>query len=226
MAIFNVPVTVQIEAESAFEASELVLSFVEYAQDVGNDDGAVQGCFVASEAEVKDRIGAIQVCERDSDPDQLDRIRDEQNARYNVFTEAMEAQFISTSVSPLEEIRIRRDLVAQEILGGYPQDTVISRELYDADGLLGECLIWMNSHFEFPNWEGRTVGEFLIKHGIPGEPVCMNVLQHNVRQTNNDGIRAENITLQELWDAQVLGDSGWLLPSGLEIWFHKSGTST
>lgn len=53
MAIFNVPVTVQIEAKSASEASELVLSFMEYAQDVGNDDGAVQGCLVATEAEIK-----------------------------------------------------------------------------------------------------------------------------------------------------------------------------
>jgi len=53
MAIFNVPATVQIEAESAAEASELVLSFMEYAQDVGNDNGAILGCSVASEAEVK-----------------------------------------------------------------------------------------------------------------------------------------------------------------------------
>lgn len=52
MTVFNVPVTVQIEAQSADQASQLVLSFVEYAQDVGNDDCAVQGCLVAAGTEI------------------------------------------------------------------------------------------------------------------------------------------------------------------------------
>lgn len=164
--------------------------------------------------------------EQDSDPDLLDRIRDEQNSRRNIFKEALESKFISTSVSPMEDIRIRRDLVAQEILGAYPQDTVISRELYDTDSLFGECLIWMNSLFEFPNWEGRTVSEFLLKHGILGEPVCLNVLQHSTRQPNKDGLCAENVSLQDLLDAQTIGEKGWLLPSGLEVWFHKTGASS
>lgn len=159
----------------------------------------------------------------DSDSDSLDRIRDEQNARRNIFTEAMEARFIATSVSPMEEIRIRCDLVAQEVLGAYPQDMVISRELYDADSLFGECLNWMHRHFEFPNWEGKTVGEFLMKHGIRGEPVCLNVIQYNNPHANKGGVPAENITLQELWDAQTLGENGWLLTSGLEVWLYKTG---
>jgi hypothetical protein len=161
--------------------------------------------------------------EQDSDPDRLDRIRGEQNARRSIFTEAMEAKFISTSVSPLEEIRFRRDIVAQEVLGQYPRDTVISREIYDADDLFGECLIWMNSHFEFPNWEGRTVDDFFSMHGIPGEPACLNVIQYAANRANKDGVLAENITLQELWDAQTLGENGWLLPSGVEVRFHQTG---
>lgn len=52
MATFTVPVSVQVEANSPAEASALVLSFMEYAQDVGNDDGAVTNCFVGSESEV------------------------------------------------------------------------------------------------------------------------------------------------------------------------------
>lgn len=53
MATFDVPVTVQIKAESAAEASELVLAFMEYTQDLGNDDGAVIRSLVAAENEVK-----------------------------------------------------------------------------------------------------------------------------------------------------------------------------
>lgn len=139
----------------------------------------------------------------------------------NIFSEALEAKFISTSLSAVEDIRIRRDLVAQEVLGHYPSDMVITGEIYDADDQFGECLNWMNRAFEFPNWEGRTIGEFLQAYGIPGEPVCMNVIQHRAAQFNNDGIQAANITLQELWKAQPLGESGWLLPSGLEVWLHK-----
>ena len=52
MTVFNVPVTVQIEAQSAEEASQLALSFMEYAQDVSNDDGAVQACLVAPGPEI------------------------------------------------------------------------------------------------------------------------------------------------------------------------------
>lgn len=163
-------------------------------------------------SDIIEQVGAEQ--------DRLDRMRNERNARRSIFTEAMEAKFISTSVSPMEEIRIRRDLVAQEVLGCYPQDTVISREHYDADDRFGECLIWMNSLFELPSWEGRTVGDFLLKHGIPDEPAGLNVIQHNSHQTNKDGVKAGNITLQDLRDARALGENGWVFPSGLEVWFH------
>ena len=52
MPIFNVPVTIQIEAKSPLEASQAVLSFLEYAQDVGNDDDAVKNSLVAVESEI------------------------------------------------------------------------------------------------------------------------------------------------------------------------------
>lgn len=52
MAVFNVPVSVKIEANSAADAAELVRAFLEYAQDVGNDDGAVKSCHVGTEAEI------------------------------------------------------------------------------------------------------------------------------------------------------------------------------
>ena len=53
MSIFNVPVTIQVSANSASEASELVSSFLTYAQDVGNDEGTVVANFVAAENEIK-----------------------------------------------------------------------------------------------------------------------------------------------------------------------------
>lgn len=140
----------------------------------------------------------------------------------NIFQEAIEAKFLMTSISPKEDICIRRDLVANEILIAYPRDTVITRDLYDADTLLGECLIWLNPHFEFPNWEDRTVGEYLSKHSPSANPLDVNVLQFSAERPNKDGIKAGHITLQQLFDAHPLGESGWLLNDGLEIWFSQS----
>lgn len=154
----------------------------------------------------------------------------EQSRERKIFVEALNAKFISISdpefIGGREAIRIRRDLVAQEILGTYPGDTVITRELYDTDGALGECLIWMHSQFEFPAWEGRNLAEFLNTYAIsiPGEPVFTNVIQYSTRHANKDGVHAGFITLQELYDAAPLGESGWLLPSGYELWLHQSST--
>lgn len=53
MAIYDVPVIVRIEAKSATAAAQKVLAFMEYAQDFGNDDGAVQGSLVGLRTEVK-----------------------------------------------------------------------------------------------------------------------------------------------------------------------------
>lgn len=145
----------------------------------------------------------------------------------NVFTEAFLARCVSSSGSPEEVIRIRRDLVAQELLGTYPEDTIISRDLYDEDPLLGPCLAAMNPIFEFPNWEGITIGAFCRKYGIDADPACMNVIQISAPQPNKDGVKATNITLQDLWDAHTLGEAGWQIPSGIEVWFHhQAGTST
>ena len=142
----------------------------------------------------------------------------------NIFEDLIKANFIATSTSTKEDIRIRRDIVAREILGGYPQNTVISKELYDEDGPFGDCLNWMNPAFELPNWEGRTIGDFLIKHGIPGEPVCMNVIQISASRPNKDGVMARNITLQELFDAEPFGDNGWVLPSGVAVVFYEKNS--
>ncbi len=114
----------------------------------------------------------------------------------DIFREALRAKSLSTSLSAKEDIRLRRDLVAQEVLGRYPIETVITRELYDSDPDFGDSLNWMHRHFEFPSWEGRTVSDFQIKHCITGEPVCMNVVQYSIPVPNKDGMCAGNITLQ------------------------------
>ncbi|MFD2274270.1 hypothetical protein ACFS07_33285 [Undibacterium arcticum] len=77
--------------------------------------------------------------------------------------EALHAESISTSLTLRQTVSIRRNLVAQEILSQLPANTVISRELYDAEPMVGDCLNSMHSDFEFPSWEGRTVGSFLNK---------------------------------------------------------------
>lgn len=140
----------------------------------------------------------------------------------DIFTEALQANFISTSMTEREEIIIRRDLAAQEILERYPSETLILRELYDADTVFGECLNWMHDLFEFPNWEGRMIGDFLENLGIPGEYERMNVIQYRTRQANKEGVSMDNITIQQLRDSSPLGETGWMLPSGLELWFHQN----
>lgn len=140
----------------------------------------------------------------------------------DIFTEALQANFLSTSMTGRESIIIRRELVAQEILERYPSETLISRELYDADTVFGDCLNCMHDLFEFPNWEGRTVGVLLKNLGIPGDLEIMNVIQYHTRQPNKEGVCLDNITMQQLMDASPLGETGWMLPSGLELWFHQS----
>lgn len=166
--------------------------------------------------------------ESESNEDDEAKQEREKSHKRNIFSEALGAKFISISdpdfIGGLEEIRVRRDLVAQEILGAYPSDTVITREMYDTDAVFAECLNWMHRHFEFPAWEGRTVCQFQMKHGFPGEPLCLNVMQYSTRHPNKEGVHAGKITLQDLWDATPLGESGWLLSSGYELWFHQNST--
>lgn len=140
-------------------------------------------------------------------------------SKRSIFEEALMASFISVSASKRVPLRARNCILAQVVLETYPRDTEISRELYDADTMLRECLISMSQCFEFPSWEGRTLGEYLRRCGATFEG-SVNVLQYERKTMNADGIHADFITLAQLEDAQPLGDTGWLLPSGLEIWFH------
>lgn len=171
---------------------------------------AVTRCRPCNTKTVRDKL-------EDALEDQARRERKAAGER-NIFADALNARFISTSVSDREQLQIRHDLVAQEILGSYPAETVINLELYDQDSHFGECLIWMDRNFEFPDWGGRTVGEFLSKHRIPGEPTSLCVVQYTPRgQSEGSG----SITLQQLVDATPLAESGWLLASGVELWFHR-----
>ena len=55
MATYDVPVTVVITAKSAAAASAKVLAFLEYAHDIGNDDGEVIESLVGTKNEVTKR---------------------------------------------------------------------------------------------------------------------------------------------------------------------------
>jgi len=61
MREYNVQVTVVTKAESAQEASELVLAFVEYAQDTGNEEGTITACYVATPEKKLERGREIEV---------------------------------------------------------------------------------------------------------------------------------------------------------------------
>ncbi len=53
MKTFEVPATILVQAESTNTASATVLSFLEYALDIGNDERAITQCLVATESEVR-----------------------------------------------------------------------------------------------------------------------------------------------------------------------------
>lgn len=151
----------------------------------------------------------------------IGNIQAQQQQKRDIFRQAFLAKVVMSSNTDWEPLQARRDLLAQEVLAQYPGETLLSRELYDTDHLLGSCLAAINSLFVFPDWEGRTVSDFQLRHGIPGEPLCMNVIQLSSPDYNQEGRRVSNVTLQELWDATTLGEGGWLLPSGLEVWFAE-----
>ena len=63
---FDVPVVVQIESSSKEDSVERVLSFLEYAQNEGNYDGEIKGCYIGADIELTvQKGGAIPV---DSNP--------------------------------------------------------------------------------------------------------------------------------------------------------------
>lgn len=139
-----------------------------------------------------------------------------------IFQEALDSQFISVGTSSPIPLVSRRDLLAQELLGLMPRDTIITNELVEQDSALSESFIWMQSHFILSSWIGKTVSEFLALNAIPGEPVCMNAIQLPADKPNNDGVHLRYITVQQLWDAEPVGTEAWRLTDGEVLHFHRS----
>ena len=142
----------------------------------------------------------------------------------NVWREALDACYLEVQGDPRyvggrTEVRMRSNLIAQEILKGYP-DTLIVRDTYDTDEVFGECLVWMCSHFEFPNWEGRPLSLFLQRYGECGKLADKGVIQYPIQEPNRDGVKVAFVTLGEL-AAATPTQSGWRLPCGFEISFHQ-----
>lgn len=115
------------------------------------------------------------------------------------------------------DLHVRRDIVAQEILKSYPSDTEITHERYEEDSVFGECLIWIYPAFDISAWAGNTIAFFLDRCGIPGELANLNVVSYTTRRPNKDGIHSGFITMNDLSEAVPIGENGWELPSGIEI---------
>ncbi len=119
----------------------------------------------------------------------------------------------------IQEIQLRRDLVAQEILKTYPMETTITAELYDQDTILASCLNAMNTVFEFPNWCGRTLAEFWKKHSFTTNiQTSPTVIQYQTYHHNKEGVCAGNITLSDCL-AATPQENGWRLPNGFTLRF-------
>lgn len=172
---------------------------------------------------------------QDYDPEGelFDRCSDK---RPNVFVDLMNGEIVATDDPSFrpdpEQILVRQDLVAREILSRLPADTKISRSSFEADADFGQALVWSSPHFDLSYWEGRTIGELLDAYYPGRHPERTNVLQYPTVRANGDGIRAKNITLAEVRDALPVTNCitapgggvairGWQLPNGVTLWFRK-----
>lgn len=134
----------------------------------------------------------------------------------NVFLEITDSKSMSIeapdAIGGADTVEVRRDLLAAELLSQYPADTVITRERYDANDVFGEAICWLSPFFEFPNWEGRTIGELLNAYPTGADREGSNILQYRTNSPNKDGIHAKNVTMAELRESAPLPGNRWLLP--------------
>lgn len=208
--------------------STIVASLVDMAHQHVEDivSGVADGTYAASEnTDIESKRQAVERADavyRATMTSSIRRRLPAHPGRRNVFAEILLAREFSTSVSVREPLQGRLDLVASQYLGGLGADSVISREAYDSDELLRIGLGALLPGFEFPDWEGRTIGALLTAHGVPGEPSEQQVLAYATPMGRKAGILAGTVTMADLMDVQELGETGWLLPSGMEIWFHHT----
>lgn len=139
----------------------------------------------------------------------------------NIFSEMFNAANISINGDEFTAMDTARDMrqLAAEVLSGLSPETVITRELYDADTEFGECLICVDRGFEFPDWEGRTLRAFLAANATPksGDSLLIQAGTHR-------------ISLQDGYDATPVGDStngntSWTLPNSVTLSLYDSGRS-
>ena len=141
----------------------------------------------------------------------------------DVFGEIMRATSMFVDAPDFQDgeqaIVVRHDLLANELLSRLPAKTIITRELYEADGDVGEAMVWISSHFDFRNWEGRTIADLLMEfHPHDPQSASRNVLQYRTTTTNGDGVHAKNVSLADLRAAAPVPELGWRLSTGVTIW--------
>ena len=150
---------------------------------------------------------------------------DEQAAKpRDIFDELCSAVSLTIgdtrAVPGQQPLTVRRDLLATEILSRYPADSTITTERFQADDSFGECLIWLAPYFSIAAWEGRNLAEFLGTYATSNDAPNVDVLQYRTKDYNEHGTHLGSVTLYDLRNATTLGESGWLLPNGRELWLN------
>lgn len=141
-------------------------------------------------------------------------------AERDVFFDALAADVMSGDGSPPCEFKARRDLVAQEILGGLPSRTVITRRLLDCRPEIAASFSLMHPGFERVCWLGRPLAEFLDRYAVAQDPDTTPVLWVPLPESDASG--CERYTLRDLWSATP-GKDCWRLASGAELRFVPAG---
>jgi len=139
----------------------------------------------------------------------------------SIFLEGLDATWITIGGIGSCWFSMRLDLMAQEILSAMPFGTVITRDLYDTDAELRSCLNKMCDDFEFPDWEGRTIGQFIAKNGQHSDQSSTPTIM--LRATADEGSSMLNFaTLHDLRNAIPADSNDWMLPTGQGIGFRRA----
>ena len=165
---------------------------------------------------------AQELPHREDNEDTVAAIERERSRNRNIFVELVNAKSLSVYGSDGEDLIVRGDLIARTVLETYPVSMILTPERFLVDDEFGECLIRLSSSFDFAAWHGKTLGECLAAFVSSHDEGESNALQYRSTTINKDGVAAVNVTLNMLREAQPLGETGWLLPDGVELYLHQS----
>jgi hypothetical protein len=130
----------------------------------------------------------------------------------DVFMDLALTEAVWVDGSVVCDLRIRPDLVGQEIIESLPARTAFSPGLMAALPGLRKAVLAVNETFDLDLWIGRLVAEFLTEHVTAADPEMTAIVSGTVGQ--GDGVNPFALTLSTLWNAVPEASGVWRLENG------------